>query len=301
MKPRIGFIGLGHMGLPMAQNILKKGYPLWVYNRTKQKAAPLFEQGGKWAASPAELAAQCDILISMVANDEALKEIIDGPSGIMQASPNLKLHISMSTVSPDLATTLEKKHLEQGIAFLAAPVSGRPERAQEGSLWIFLAGDSKAKNIAHPVLGALSCKIFDLGEHPHQALLFKLCNNFMILGLIEIFAEATTMLEKSGISTEKAAEIWGSSLFDAPVFHSYTPMICKRNYAEGGFALSLGLKDMRLLQTCADRAQVPMAVLADLLEKLLTSMNLGREAFDWSAIALLTRELAGLSSTQESM
>lgn len=296
MEIRVGFIGLGHMGLPMAQNILKAGFPLWAYNRTKEKAAPLLEQGCKWASSPADLAAQCDILVSMVANDDALNEIVDGPTGIIGSSKKPSIHISMSTVSPDLSASLEKKHQEAGIAFLAAPVSGRPERAKEGALWIFLAGDPKAKKTASPILEAMSIKVFDLGERPSHASLFKLCNNFMILGLIETFSEAATMLEKCGISTEKAAEIWGSSLFDAPAFHSYTPMICKRNFAEGGFALNLGLKDMRLLQACADRAQVPMPVLSDLHEKLLVSMNLGREKFDWSAIALLTRELAGLKS-----
>jgi 3-hydroxyisobutyrate dehydrogenase-like beta-hydroxyacid dehydrogenase len=296
METRIGFVGLGRMGLPMALNILKAGFPLWAYNRTKDKAVLLLEQGGKWASSLAELAASCDVLVSMVSNDDALNEIVEGPSGLMQASKKPLIHISMSTVSPDLSDSLEKKHKEKRIAFLAAPVTGRPERAREGSLWIFLAGDSKAKKTVSPILQAMSRKIFDLGERPSQASLFKLCNNFMILSLIETFSEAAAMLEKGGISTERAAEIWGSSLFDCLAFHSYTPMICKRSFAEGGFALNLGLKDIRLLQGCADRNQVPMPILSELHEKLLTSMNLGRGAFDWSAIALLARDLAGLKS-----
>jgi 3-hydroxyisobutyrate dehydrogenase-like beta-hydroxyacid dehydrogenase len=86
-----------------------------------------------------------------------------------------------------------------------------------------LAGDTKAKKTAAPVLEAMSSRVFDLGDHPSQASLFKLCNNFMILSLIESFAEASVMLEKGGISPERAAEIWGSSLFDSPVFHNYTP------------------------------------------------------------------------------
>jgi 3-hydroxyisobutyrate dehydrogenase-like beta-hydroxyacid dehydrogenase len=117
----------------------------------------------------------------------------------------------------------------------------------------------------------------------------------MILGFIEAFSEAAVLLEKAGISTEKAAEVWGSSLFDSPVFHSYKSMMCKRNFSVGGFALNLGLKDMRLLQACADKAQVPMPLLSDLHEKLLASMNMGRGEYDWSAIALLTRELSGLN------
>lgn len=296
METRVGFIGLGNMGLPMAQNILKRGFPLWVYNRTKEKAATLLDQGGKWAASTAELAGACDVVVSMVANDGALNEIVSGPSGILSASKKPALHISMSTVSPVLSLALEKKHREQGVAFVAAPVTGRPERAKEGSLWIFLAGQPDAKKKAAPVLEAMSTKVFDLGESPDQASLFKLCNNFMILSLIESFSEAATMLEKSGISTDRAAEIWGSSLFDSLAFHAYTPMICKRNFSDGGFALDLGLKDMRLLQSCADKDQVPMPFLSDLHDKMLTSMNLGRGKFDWSTIALLTRELAGLKS-----
>lgn len=296
MGIRVGFIGLGHMGLPMAQNILKAGFPLWTYNRTKEKAAPLLEQGGKWAASPSELAAQCDIVISMVANDGVLSEIADGPSGILRSAKKPSIHISMSTVSPALSDSLEKKHKENGIEFLAAPVTGRPERAKEGKLWIFLAGNSQAKKTAMPVLETMSCKVYDLGERPSHASLFKLCNNFMILGFLETFSEAATMLEKEGISMEKAVEIWGTSLFDAPILHTYSSMMCKRNFADGGFALNLGLKDILLLQACADRAQVPMPLLSDLLEKLQASMNKGRENYDWSAIALLTRELAGLKS-----
>ncbi len=296
MEVRVGFIGLGYMGLPMAQNILKAGFPLCVYNRTKEKATPLLDLGAKWMESPAALAAHCDILVSMVSNDDALREVVDGQSGILHATRKPGIHISMSTVSPDIITSLESRHQEKGIAFLAAPVSGRPERAKEGSLWIFLAGDLQAKKTASAVLQAMSCKIFDLGERPAQASLFKLCSNFMILSLIESFSEAAALLEKGGITTEKAAEIWGSSFFDAPVFHSYMPMVCKRNFADGGFALQLGLKDMRLLHSCADQSHVPMPFLSDLHDKLLTSVNKGREKYDWSAIALLTRELAGLKS-----
>jgi 3-hydroxyisobutyrate dehydrogenase-like beta-hydroxyacid dehydrogenase len=200
----------------------------------------------------------------------------------------------MSTVSPALVDSLEKQHGEMGVGFLSAPVTGRPERAKEGTLWIFLAGHLKSKEKATAVLEAMSVKIFDLGERASQSSLFKLCNNFMILGLIETFSQAVTVLEKGGISTTRAAEIWGSSLFDAPVFHSQIPMICKGNFSDGGFALNLGLKDMRLLRDCADEAEIPMPLVSDLYEKLLASMNLGRGQFDWSAIALLSRELAGL-------
>lgn len=293
-KRRIGFIGLGSMGLPMARNILKGGYPLWIYNRTKDKGTRLINEGAKWADSPADLASKCDILITMVSNDNALKEIAEGPSGIFHSEKKPMIHISMSTISPELSASLEVRHREKGISFLAAPVTGRPERAQAGSLWIFLSGESAAKKEAHPILEKMSAKVYDMGEKPSQACLFKLCNNFMILSLIESFAEASTMLEKEGIPKEKASEIWGTSLFDSPVFHTYTPMICKGNFSDGGFALDLGLKDIRLLKASADQAQMPMPFLSDLHDKLLISMNLGRAKHDWSAISLLSQEQSGI-------
>lgn len=124
-------------------------------------------------------------------------------------------------------------------------MTGRPERAQAGSLWIFLSGNSDAKKKALPILAPLSLKVFDLGDQPSQAALFKLCNNFMILSQIEAFAEDSAMLEKAGIPSTKAAEVWVNSLFDSPLFRSYTAMLCNRNFADGGFALNLGLKDLR--------------------------------------------------------
>ncbi len=291
---RVGFVGLGSMGGPMAENVLKGGFELLVYNRTKEKAMPLTRAGAHLMGSVKELAASSDILVSMVSNDEALLEIVEGASGLFSSGKKPSIHISMSTISPTLSETLEKRHQEQGIDFLAAPVSGRPERAQAGKLWIFLAGAPQAKEKASPVLQTMGCQIYDLGEKPAAASLFKLCNNFMVLSLIESFAETAAMLEKAGITTEKAAQIWGSSLFDAPIFHSYMPVICKKSFDQGGFALDLGLKDMRLLQTAADRAEVPMPILSELHDKLIESLHLGRAKWDWSAISLLAKERAGL-------
>lgn len=291
MTLRVGFIGLGNMGLPMAHNILKAGFSLLFFNRSKGKGESLIASGAKETSSLSELASSCDIIVSMVSNDAALKEVV---KEMFQASKLPAVHISMSTVSPETSDMMEAGHKEKGMLYVAAPVSGRPERAKEGKLWIFLAGESHAKEKVTPILASMSTRVFDLGERPRQASLFKLCNNFMILSLVESFSEALAIFEKNGISAQTASEIWGNSLFDSPVFHSYTPMLCKRNFADGGFALELGLKDMRLLRACADLAQVPMPFLSTLHSKLLTCMNLRREKFDWSAIALVTFEEAGL-------
>jgi len=247
LSMKVGFIGLGHMGSPMAENILKGGFPLFVYNRTQGKTKTLLAAGAAVMKSPEVLAEQVEVLVTMVSNDAALKEIVES---LWKVERKGLLHISMSTVSPELCEELEKKHQERGQSFVAAPVSGRPERAKLGKLWIFLGGKEDAKAQAMPILKTMSEKVFDLGVEPYQAALFKLCNNFMILSLIDSFAQAASLLEKRGISFQKAAEVWGNSLFDAPIFHAYVPMFTKLNFSEAGFALNLGLKDMRLLQAC---------------------------------------------------
>ncbi len=223
-KCEVGFIGLGSMGFPMAENILKKGFSLCIYNRTKEKALPLLSQVLKWTPSPSEMAAGCNIVVSMVANDEALRDIVDGEKGLLRSSEKPSIHISMSTVSPRLSAELEEKHSAQGVIFLSAPVTGRPERAREGALWIFLAGNSDGKKKAAPVLEAMSCKIFDLGEHPSQASLFKLCNNFMILSFIESLSEAGALLEKEAFLFKKQRKCGGNPFFTLRFFIPMLPL-----------------------------------------------------------------------------
>jgi 3-hydroxyisobutyrate dehydrogenase-like beta-hydroxyacid dehydrogenase len=294
-KMTIGFIGMGYMGLPMAHNILKKGFPLAVYNRTKQKAESLLEKGAKWVSSPRELAQMADIIVTMVSDDNVLKSITLGNDGLSYEAKKGFIHISMSTVSPSIIEMLEKDHKQRGGTLLSAPVSGRPERAKEGTLWIFLAGDQKAKQIATPVLESMSTKIYDLGTEAKNANVFKLASNFMILSFIESFSEALSILEKSGISREKAAEIWGTSFYDAPMFHSYSPHIVHKKYPEGGFMLDLAKKDMSLLKSYIDQNLLPMPVLDLIEEKQISAQAMGKGKLDCSVIDMVTRKLAGLN------
>jgi len=293
-KKTVGFIGMGYMGLPMAQNILKKGFPLIVYNRTKQKAEPLLEKGAKWASSPRELASAADIVVTMVSDDNVLRSITLGNDGLAYEAKQGFIHVSMSTVSPSIIESLEKDHKQRGAALISAPVSGRPERAQEGTLWIFLSGNEKAKQIATPVLEAMSSKIYDLGNEAKNASIFKLVSNFMILSFIETFSEALSALEKSGIPREKAAEIWGSSFYNAPIFQSYSPNIVHKKYPEGGFMLDLAKKDMSLLRSYIEQNLLPMPFLDLIEEKQTSAQAMGKGKFDCSIIDMVTRKLAGL-------
>jgi 3-hydroxyisobutyrate dehydrogenase-like beta-hydroxyacid dehydrogenase len=293
-KTNIGFIGMGYMGLPMAQNILKKGFPLIVYNRTKQKAESLLENGAKWASSPREVARLTDIVITMISDDDVLKNITLGNEGLACETRDGFIHISMSTVSPSIIEILEKDHNQRGAVLLSAPVSGRPSRAQEGTLWIFLSGNEKAKVIATPVLETMSCKIYDLGKEAKNANVFKLVSNFMILSFIEAFSEALSVLEKSDISREKAAEIWGTSFYNSPIFHSYSLPLVEKKYPEGGFMLDLARKDMLLLRNYLEQNGLPMPFLDLIEEKQVSAQALGKGQQDCTVIDMVTRKLAGL-------
>jgi len=219
----LGFIGLGHMGLPIATNLLKAGYQLrvynrtrqkaapliaagakWgyqlrVYNRTRQKAAPLIAAGAKWVDSPGGVIEPGGIVFTMLADDAAVESIAVGHPDFLDRFAGVGIHISMSTIAPQTARDLAEQHSKKGVAYLAAPVIGRPDRAAAGSLFILLAGESNAKQVVEPLLKNLGQRIFDFGEKPWQANVAKLVVNFNIAAAIECMAEAFTLAEKEGI------------------------------------------------------------------------------------------------------
>src|SRR5271166_357619 len=195
----LGFIGLGHMGLPIATNLLKAGYQLRVYNRTKQKAEPVIAAGAKWADSPSGVIEPGGIVFTMLADDAAVESTAVGNPDFLDRFAGGGVHISMSTIAPETARNLAEKHAKKGVAYLAAPVIGRPDRAAAGSLFILLAGESNAKQVVEPLLKNLGQRIFDFGEEPWQANVAKLVVNFNIAAAIECMAEAFTLAEKEGI------------------------------------------------------------------------------------------------------
>jgi 3-hydroxyisobutyrate dehydrogenase-like beta-hydroxyacid dehydrogenase len=148
----LGFIGLGNMGLPIAANLLKAGYQLRVYNRTAQKADPLIASGAKLVSSPNDVIEPGGIVFSMLADDAALESIAGHSSDFVDRFAGGGIHVSMSTIAPRTARDLAEHHAKGGVAYLAAPVIGRPDRAAAGTLFILLAGESNAKQVVEPLL-----------------------------------------------------------------------------------------------------------------------------------------------------
>lgn len=294
MSELIGFIGLGSMGEPMASNLLKAGYTLRVYNRTPSKAASLVNQGAKLVSHPRDLAEPGGTVITMLSDDRALEAVVAGDNGLLARLGRGGMHLSMSTVSPAMARNLAERHQRYGVAYLAAPVFGRPEAAAARKLWICLSGPQSAKQRVQPVLNVLGQAVYDFGEDPGAANVVKLSGNFLIASAIEAMAEAMTLAEKNGIDRARIADMLGQTLFACPVYQNYGKAIAQERYTPAGFKLSLGLKDIDLVLQTAASSKMPMPLANLLHDRFVSALAKGREELDWAALALGASEDAGL-------
>ena len=282
MEKKIGFIGLGNMGLPIAKNLISAGYQLQVYNRTSAKADELDQSSITLCHTPAEAADGVTIIITMLSEDEILKAAVLGNQGILKTLPKNSLHISMSTIAPDTAQELSKHHDEAGSLYLAAPVFGRPEAAAARKLWICNSGSARAKEIAKPLLETLGQGLFDFGEDAGAANVVKIAGNFMILASMEIMAEAYTLAEKNGLDRAKVSEFFGSTLFSSPIFQNYGRIIANKQYEPVGFKARLGYKDARLTFKLAQQAETPMPIATTVHNRLLAAVAKGWGDRDWA-------------------
>ncbi len=294
MGEKIGFIGLGNMGQPMARNLLKAGFELRVYNRNPRRAEPLVAEGAQQVFHPGEVVEPGGIVVTMVANDGALEQVTLGQDGFLARLGSNGIHLSMSTVAPATARKLADLHAKHGSMYVAAPVFGRPEAAAAQQLWICVSGAQAAKERVHPVLQALGQGIFDFGEEPGAANVVKLTGNFLIAAAMEAMAEALTLAEKNGLDRSRVIEMFGQTNFACPIYQNYGRAIAHKQYTPAGFYLSLGLKDVGLVLQTANEVQMPMPVASLLHDRFLTSVAKGRGDLDWSGLALDVSEDAGI-------
>jgi 3-hydroxyisobutyrate dehydrogenase-like beta-hydroxyacid dehydrogenase len=293
MRQTVAFIGIGSMGEPMAMNLVKAGFDLVAYNRTPGKLAALEKAGARTAGRPADAVTSGGIVVTMLSNDQVLKEIVAGDGG-MAAALGAGTHISMSTISPDTSRELAKLHLHHGGLYLAAPVFGRPEAAAAAKLWICQSGAAQAKETARPLLEAMGQSIRDFGEDPGAANVVKLCGNFMILSAVEAMSEAFALAEKNGIGRTAIASFFGETLFGCPIYQNYGRILANRAFEPAGFHLALGMKDVKLVRGAAGSVDVPMPLAELLHERMAASIDRGRGQMDWTAIELIVSEAAGL-------
>jgi 3-hydroxyisobutyrate dehydrogenase-like beta-hydroxyacid dehydrogenase len=290
---KVGFIGLGNMGLPIARNLLRAGHQLTVYNRTRSKAEALASAGAQLANSLGE-ACQSGMVMTMLADDRALEEVALGDGGIVDALAEGGIHLSLSTIGTALSRRLAEEHTRRGQIFVASPVFGRPDAAAAARLVVVAAGPLDAIERVRPLLAAVSRKVFVIGSEQYAANAFKLAGNFLIASVLESLSEAFALARKSGVEPAQFLEVLNGSLFQSPVYEIYGKIIVEGKFSPPCFALRLGLKDLRLVLSAAEEAAVPMPVASAIRDHYVSAVARGWGDLDWAALAKVVAEDAGL-------
>jgi 3-hydroxyisobutyrate dehydrogenase len=256
MKPSVGLIGLGLMGRPMGQNLLRAGFPLAVWNRSKNRADDLVRAGAKIASSPREVAALADVLITIVSDPPALEEVLWGTTGALAGLHAGSALIDSSTVSPDLARRVAAACAERGVDFLDAPVTGGTWGAEKGELVFMIGGEAKVLERVKPVLEAMGKKIFLLGPNGAGQTV-KLGMNLLLALEVEALAESLALVTAAGVAGERLIEVMQSSMGRSPLLDVKAPLVLKNEFP-ASFPLRLMHKDMRLALELAREQGVPL-------------------------------------------
>lgn len=281
------------MGSGLVRNLLRAGHRVTVFNRTREKAEELVKDGALIADTPGSAARDAEAVFTMLADDPAIAAVTFGPNGILSGLDKSAFHISSSTISINLARKLAEEHGTHGSGFVSAPVFGRPDAAEAKKLVVVAAGQAELVECVRPLLDAIGRATFVAGIEPWHANLFKLCGNFMIASLCETFGEAFAALRKAGTDHQVFLEAI-NEVFGSPVYKNYGATVANSKFEPAGFALKLGLKDVRQVLDAASEFDVAMPFGSILRDHLLNAMAHGQEQMDWSSIALVSARAAGL-------
>jgi len=289
---KLGFIGLGRMGSAMAANLVRAGHEVTVFNRTPGKSSALVALGAQEAAT---LAGACrgEAVITMLADDEAAADIAAGSGGLVENLSKGAIHLSMSTISVAMSDRLAQAHAQSGQRYVAAPVFGRPDMAAAAKLFIVAAGDPAAIDACRPVFDALGQKTSTIGGVPSAANLVKLTANFLQAAVIESLGEAIALIGKAGIDRRAYVDLLTSTIFTAPAYKIFGPLIADGTFGTAAFAAPLGYKDIRLALAEAETLRVPMPLASLLHDRFLRLFAQGGDNLDWSAIGGLASQDAG--------
>src|SRR5271154_4711653 len=288
---KIGFIGLGRMGAGIASNMVRAGHDVIVWNRSREALLPLEELGAKTAGEPRE-ALQGDVLISMLANDDAFHSVgLDGPL-LADAAKSL-VHVNTSTISVDFARHLAAAHATNHVGYVAATVFGRADVAAAGKLTVAAAGARAAVERVDPVLRIMGQHVFFVGEEPEKANLVKVAGNLMLATVIESFGEAFALVRKGGVDPSVFYEVITAGLFAAPAYKGYGRLILDKTYEPPGFTLRLGLKDVDFALAAGHELNVPLPLGSLLRDHFLEAIAKGYGEKDWVAMAEILAAHAG--------
>jgi 3-hydroxyisobutyrate dehydrogenase-like beta-hydroxyacid dehydrogenase len=293
----IGFVGLGQMGTAMAANLATAGRRVIAYVRRPEQQGKLAALGLKPTTNIADLF-DCEIVISMLPDDAAVREIVFGREavgldGLAQGLRPGAIHLSMSTISTAAASELASEHALNSQGYVAAPVFGNPDAAKARQLYIVAAGAPADVERCRPFLDDLGQRTFVVGNDPTQANLIKLLGNMMTATALEMLGEIVAVFRKRNLDAAPFLDILTSTMFGGRAHKIYSAKILAERYAPG-FRLPLALKDVRLALAEADSAGVPMPSVEVVRDRMTTGIARGYGDLDWTALGLIAAEEAGL-------
>ncbi len=287
MKPQIGLIGLGLMGAPMGRNVLRAGYPLVVWNRTRAKAESLVPDGAELAATPREIAERADVLITIVSDPPALQEVL-WERGVLDGLRSGSTLVDSSTVSPALARRIAKACAERGVHFLDAPVTGGTWGAEKGELTFMVGGEAAGLERVRPVLETMGRRFVLLGPNGAGQTV-KLAMN-LLLGLqVDALVEALALVTAAGVPAERLIEVLQSSMGRSQVLDVKAPMILKNEYP-ASFPLRLLHKDLRLALELAREHGTPLPAASAAYATYTAVKDASTDDPDFAAVARFWRK-----------
>lgn len=290
----VGFIGLGKMGQGMTRRILGGGHTLTVYNRTREKAADLAGAGAAIASSIGDLARTSDVVVTMVSDDTAVKDVTLAPGGVRESLRPGAIHLCMGTHSVAAIQALAAAHAEARQRLVCAPVLGRPDAAAAGQLGIVAAGPADAVKECEPLFQVLGRRTFEAGTTHEGAAAIKLSNNFVLGAAIEAMAEAFSLVRKYDVVPQVLFDVMTDALFAAPAYKIYGKIMVDESYDKAGFMAVQGLKDLNLVLAAADQVRVPMPSANNVRDRLLGAIAHGDGQKDWAVMAREQARASGL-------
>jgi 3-hydroxyisobutyrate dehydrogenase-like beta-hydroxyacid dehydrogenase len=293
----IGFVGLGHMGTAMAANLAASGRRVIAYVRRPDQIGKLEVLGLRPTTDFSNLF-HCEVVISMLPDDDAVHEIVFGRrdmdlDGLAAGLRPDAIHLSMSTISTAAASLLASEHARNKQGYVAAPVFGNPDAAKARQLFIAAAGVPADVERCQPILDSLGQRTFVIGADPGEANLVKLLGNMMSATALEMLGEVAAVFRKRGLDPQPFIDIMTSTMFGGRAHKIYGDKIARQTYA-AGFVLPLVLKDVRLALAEAEKAGVPMPSVGVVRDRLITGIARGYGELDWTALGLIAAEEAGL-------
>ncbi|MDP9148017.1 MAG: NAD(P)-dependent oxidoreductase [Acidobacteriota bacterium] len=292
---QVGFIGLGDMGQTIVQRLLAAGHAVTGWNRTKQKAEPLFKLGMRWADSPRELATGSEMVFTIVTDSDAVTAIALGEDGIISGLPKNAVYLDMSTIDPDVSRAIGAEFAKAGKIMLDAPISGTTLTLNQGKASLMVGGDKAAFERVLPVLLDIGPKVTYIGKQG-LAVQLKVAMNMALVIQVIGFCEGVALAEKGGVPREVAVDAMLKSVIASPVISYRAPLILAGHISDATYgSVNLQQKDMMLALTLGRKMGVPVPLGAAANEMLNACRGLGLEHHDFVTVYEVYKTLGGIS------